>query len=778
MPVFAVPPELEDLRSSVRRFLRDRSPETEVRRLMDTEAGYDPGTWKQLATQLGLTGLIVPEEFGGAGAGRTELGVVFEETGRALLCAPFFSTVALATHLLLASGDRRAQGRYLPGIAGGDTVATVAIAAADPARRPPGGNVTAVAGGAGWELTGVEPFVVDGHVADLLLVPARTRSGISLFAVRHDAAGLSRSLLTTVDRTRKQARVGFAATPAELVGTDGAAAPAIEEMLDRSAIALASEQAGGAAAALEAAVDHARTRIQFGRPIGGFQAVKHMLADLLLESESATSAARYVAGAADAGRAEVPALVSLARAYCSDAYVRIAADAVQLHGGIGFTWDHPAHLYLRRARTSAQLLGDPAHHREQYLRRAGDRPEPDGTDTAPTDPADAPEPAGTAALRREVRQWLRAEWDPARPRREFVTAAVDAGWAAPRWPAEWFGRGLSDELGHVVEAEFRRVGAPGSGQDRHNLYAATVLSFGADELRRGLVGPILRGDVAVCLLYSEPGAGSDLAAVRTRADRDGDGWIVDGQKVWTSGAGTADYGLLVARTDWDVPKHQGITFFVLDMRQDGVEVRPIHQITGESHFNEVFLSGARVPDTHRLGEPGQGWDVLQTALAYERSVMGDRARSGRADRAPGDVGDVLVALARETGRLDDPVVRQDLARVAALRRINAWNNQRAKAELVRGSSSSVMSLGKLAMSRLLHESARVRTALAGARSMFEGAAEPVGDEANFLALNAYFTSIGGGTDQIQRNIIAERILGLPKEIEVDRTLPFREVRHG
>jgi alkylation response protein AidB-like acyl-CoA dehydrogenase len=381
------------------------------------------------------------------------------------------------------------------------------------------------------------------------------------------------------------------------------------------------------------------------------------------------------------------------------------------------------------------------------------------------------------ALRREVAGWLATEWDPARPRKEFRAAVVAAGWAAPRWAPEWFGRGLSDELGYVVEEEFRRVGAPGSGQDRHNLFAATVLSFGADDLKHRLIGPMLRDEVQMCLLYSEPGAGSDLAAVRTRADRDGDEWVVTGQKVWTSGAKTADYGMLVARTNWDVPKHKGISFFVLPMKQDGVEVRPLHQITGESHFNEVFLTEARVPDANRLGELDRGWGVLQTALAYERSVMGDRARTGRADKPDAD-GDVLVALARETGRFADPVLRQDLARVAALRRVNAWNNLRAKAELEQGSSSPVMSLGKLAMSRLLHEEARVRTAIAGARSMVEGPGEPVGDEATFLALNAYFTSIGGGTDQIQRNIIAERILGLPKEIEVDRDLPFREVRRG
>jgi alkylation response protein AidB-like acyl-CoA dehydrogenase len=371
MPVFAVPPELGDLRAAVRRFVTERSPEPEVRRLMDTELGHDPDVWKRMAAQLGLQGLVVPEEFGGSGAGRVELGVVFEELGRGLVCAPYFATVALATTLLLAVDDRTARQRHLPGIADGSTVATVAIAAAEPDRTPPGSGVTAVRTGDGWRLSGSEPHVVDGHAADLLLVPARTAAGVSLFAVTRGAPGLSTTPLTTFDRTRKQARVALADTPGELVGADGAALPAIERTLDLAAVALAAEQAGGAAAALERTVEYAKTRIQFGRPIGGFQAVKHMLADLLLESESAVSAARAAAEAADAGDPELPALASLARAYCSDAFVRIAADAIQLHGGIGFTWEQAAHLYLRRARTTAQLLGDPAFHREQYLRRTG-----------------------------------------------------------------------------------------------------------------------------------------------------------------------------------------------------------------------------------------------------------------------------------------------------------------------------------------------------------------------------------------------------------------------
>lgn len=381
-------------------------------------------------------------------------------------------------------------------------------------------------------------------------------------------------------------------------------------------------------------------------------------------------------------------------------------------------------------------------------------------------------------LRTEVTAWLAAYWTPDARTSDWVVKVVDAGWAAPRWPKAWHGRGLDDRQARIVEHEFARVRAPGSGQDRSNLWANTLLAHGTQALKTRLIAPILRGEVGMCLLYSEPGAGSDLAAIRTRATRDGDRYIINGQKVWTSSAATADYGMLIARTDWDVPKHQGISFFFLPMKQPGIEVRPLRQITNESHFNEVFITDAVVPAENLLGEPGEGWRVLQTALAYERSVMGEMARGPRSGIAESRGEEPLIALAREAGVLNDLILRQDIARAVAYKRLNALNTSRAKADLAQGSSSPIMSLGKLAMSRILHEEARVRTAILGARSLFEGPDHPRAEDANFLTLNAYFTSIGGGTDQIQRNIVGERVLGLPKEPEIDRDIPFREVRGG
>jgi alkylation response protein AidB-like acyl-CoA dehydrogenase len=397
------------------------------------------------------------------------------------------------------------------------------------------------------------------------------------------------------------------------------------------------------------------------------------------------------------------------------------------------------------------------------------------------------------ALREEVRAWLTDNWKglpKSRPgpggagwsvspeQKAWLKAVVEARWAAPRWPTEWYGRGLSDAQARIVEREFAKVGAPGAGQDRTNLWANTLLAKGTPTLKAKLIGPLLCSDVGMCLLYSEPGAGSDLAGIRTRADRQGDNFIVNGQKVWTSGAATADFGMLIARTDWDVPKHMGVSFIFLPMKQPGIEVRPLRQITDESHFNEVFITDAVAPIENLLGELNTGWSVLQTALAYERSVMGEGARGPRSGVAEAKGEEPLIALAREAGVLGDPVLRQDIAKVIAYKRLNALNTARAKADLAQGTSSPVMSLGKLAMSRILHEEARVRTAILGAGSLLEGPEHPHAEDANFLTLNAYFTSIGGGTDQIQRNIIGERVLGLPKEPEVDRDIPFRQVRGG
>lgn len=391
------------------------------------------------------------------------------------------------------------------------------------------------------------------------------------------------------------------------------------------------------------------------------------------------------------------------------------------------------------------------------------------------------------ALRQEVADWLATNWTGDRSD-AFLEKVVDDKWAAPSWPVEWYGRGLTPEQGQVIASEFARAGAPGSGQDITNLWANTVLAFGSDELRQEHLRDLMLGRTNMCLLYSEPGAGSDLASVQTRADRDGDEWVVTGQKVWTSGGRNADYAFLIARTDWDVPKHRGLSFFFLPMKQPGVEVRALRQATGDSRFNEVFLTEARVSADNMLGDLGKGWATLQTALAYERAVMGESARRRKDsksddavrsadDEASAPLPDLsLIDLARDMDRIGEPAMRQQLMALRSLVLVNKWNGQRAKAELEQGTSSSIVSLGKLAMSRILHTAGSLQAEILGAEAMLAGQASPRAADATYSMLNAFFTSIGGGTDQIQRNIIGERVLGLPKEPEVDKGLPFSQVR--
>ncbi len=368
---FGFSEEQEELRKAVRRFLDDKSPSTEVRRLMETTEGYDPAVWSQMANQLGLQALAIPEAYGGAGFGYVELVVVLEEMGRTLLCAPYFSTVALAANALLSSGDEAAKAEYLPGIANGETIATLAFTEESGRWELDGITMEAKPAGDGWVLDGTKSYVLDGHTANLILVAARTANGLSLFAVAGDADGLTRTPLSTMDQTRKQAKLTFAATPARLVGEDGAAGPVLSKTLDLAAVALAAEQVGGAQRVLDMSVEYAKNRIQFGRPIGSFQAIKHKCADMLLEVESAKSAAYYAGWAAAEDNDELPVTACLAKAYCSEAYFHAAAENIQIHGGIGFTWEHDAHLYFKRAKSSELILGDPSYHRELLAQRIG-----------------------------------------------------------------------------------------------------------------------------------------------------------------------------------------------------------------------------------------------------------------------------------------------------------------------------------------------------------------------------------------------------------------------
>ena len=367
--------EQRELRESVRRFLAERAPLTRVRELMETTGGTDPDVWRQASAQLSLPGIAVPEEYGGAGFSFAEQAIVLEELGAALFTGPYLASAVLAATALLAGDDTEAKKDLLPGIAAGETVATLAFTedggSWDPASIRLAATQKAQQTQNGWRLDGHKSFVLDGHTADLILAVATTGTGLSLFAVNATADGLTRRPLPTLDQTRKLARLAFSDVKARLVGEQGAARSVLDRTLDVAALALAAEQLGGAQRALDMAVAYAKVRRQFGRPVGSFQAIKHRCADLLLEVESLRSAVGYAAAAVAAGSTEVPVLAPLLKAYASEVYSHVAGENIQIHGGIGFTWEHDAHLYLKRAKASELFLGDASYHRERLMSRIG-----------------------------------------------------------------------------------------------------------------------------------------------------------------------------------------------------------------------------------------------------------------------------------------------------------------------------------------------------------------------------------------------------------------------
>ena len=363
--------EHEELRRTVRRFMESTSDEATVRRLMRTDEGYDAGVWKQMAEQLGLQGLIVPAEHGGAGLGFVELAIVLEEMGRVVCCAPFLSTAVLAPMTLRLAADDATQAALLPGIASGSSVVSVAVAEADGQWAPAAVATRAEQKGGAWVLNGTKGYVLDGHTADVILVAARAGDTVSLFQVAGDAPGLTRTALPTLDLTRKLARLELSNTPAKRIAA-GDVTAALDRVLLFAATAVAAEQAGGAQRCLEMSTEYAKTRIQFGRPIGSFQAIKHRCADMLVEAEFAKSAAYHAAfTAADGADEELAPAAHMAKSYCSEAYLHAAAETIQIHGGMGFTWEHPAHLYFKRAKSSAVLFGDAVRHRERLAEALG-----------------------------------------------------------------------------------------------------------------------------------------------------------------------------------------------------------------------------------------------------------------------------------------------------------------------------------------------------------------------------------------------------------------------
>ncbi|MEY9847350.1 alkylation response protein AidB-like acyl-CoA dehydrogenase [Streptacidiphilus sp. BW17] len=715
--------EHRELRASVRRRL-ERDVSGEVVRGALAEGPGAVGTvrplwWKGLAEQ-GMLGLHLAESVGGGGGGLLDLAVVVEETGRAVLPGAYLPTV-LASALLAPSGDAR-----LASLAEGGL--TAAVVRGGPLRVADG------------RISGTATPVLGAAEADLLLV----RAGGGWYTV--DADEVRITPLTALDLTRGLARVDFegaAAEPVAVVDDDSGAAASDVVAPDAVAsdavapVLFAAEACGLARWALETAVEHAKVREQFGRPIGQFQAVKHLCAGLLVRAEKAAAATWAAA------REPSPLTAAVALALAVDAACANAEDCIQILGGIGFTWEHDAHLRLRRALTLRQLQGG-----ESALWRAV-------TEAEAAQPGEwRPElelPAEAEEFRAEARAAAAsvAGLEPAEQRRRLAPG----GWAAAHLPQP-YGLGASPLRQLVVEQELRAADVRLPDLTIGNWIVPSLVAHGTEAQRERLLMPTLRGDITWCQLFSEPEAGSDLASLRTRAVRQEDGsWRVDGQKVWTSSARTADYGILLARTSPEKPKHKGLTYFVVDLRRtQGIEIRPLRELTGDAVFNEIFLDDVRLPADAVVGAVDEGWKVARHTLGNERVHMADSSPTGPAVRR--------LLHAHGGDLVADPVA---LGRIAADEHVLTCIDLRTALTALDGLDPGAGgSVRKLVSAPHAQRVAACALELCGASgAVYEG----LGREAGHAVLMARCLTIAGGTTQVQLNVVAERILGLPRDPE-------------
>ena len=406
-----------------------------------------------------------------------------------------------------------------------------------------------------------------------------------------------------------------------------------------------------------------------------------------------------------------------------------------------------------------------------------------------------------ADVRAEVSAWLKENWDPNLGLVEWREKLIDSGWGAPTWPVEWYGKGYSDMLGRAIDEEFDKIGAVTVARTGiRNLAAATILVHGSELHKKKFLRRILTGEDTWCQLFSEPGSGSDLAGATSRADKKGNKWIVNGQKVWTTSAHHAQYGLLLARTDWDVAKHKGLSYFILNIEQDGVEVVPLKQMNGHASFNQVFFTDAEIEPEFQVGELGEGWAIATTTLMHERrGADGLRRWQEASDRKgrcyeeeaeeiayqlepykwyPQRAGrvDLVIERAKETGKNTDPAVRQEIAKLMIMAKSAEWTARRARAAQEQGQAQGPGgSIGKLTSSNVAKQAAHVHTMITGANAMLTGEDSPMDGTIAEILVSFPATSIAGGTDEIQRNIISERVLKMPKETRMDADMPFRDV---
>jgi alkylation response protein AidB-like acyl-CoA dehydrogenase len=744
--------EHEELRLSLRGWCESRCPPGVVREALDAPHDSLPPFWGDLAAH-GTLGIHVPEELGGQGAGLVELAVVAEELGRAAAPGPW-ATNAVVAAVLAEQGTPSKE--FLPSIVEGTTPASLVYPVASP-----DGSATAPASLVGTHRTdgtllvgGTLDPIVNGTVVSLVLAPVEVEgSTLWVLLERSDAASVEE--VPSFDPVRPSTAWTL---------EDGAIPPAriltgatTERIRDLALLVASAEAVGGARWCLDAAAEHARNRQQFGRPIGQFQGVKHRLADMLVRVEQSVAATWDAAtstaeasgkGADDDSSAQAHLSVQLAACLALDGYVTAANGAIQVLGGMGFTWEHDVHLHLRRSTTLRQLVGGTAPLRAEAARLAL-------SGTRRRLSVDLPVEA--QELRRRLSPVVRAiaaMEDPAEQRR----ALAEEGLLAPHWPAPW-GRDAGPVEQLVIdeacnEAKLRRP----------NLAVAawalpTIIAHGSGEQRERWVMPTLRGEVIWCQLFSEPGAGSDLAALATRATKVEGGWTLEGQKVWTSVAQRAHMGICLARTDPDAPKHRGITYFLVDMRSPGITVRPLREITGAALFNEVFFDGCFVPDECVVGEVNGGWPLARTTLANERvSLSSDSAFGGTLEE--------VLALVTSRRELGDPVTLDRLgtlmAEAQSLAQLGLRATIRSVSRLEPGPEASVRKLAGAEFDQRVHEFGLDLLGPEGVRS--DGAAASWAHG----VLQSKCLTIAGGTSEVQRNVIGERLLGLPRDPEPGR----------
>ena len=703
------------LAGTVRDFLARHGAVTAARELLEAAEEPLPSFWSELAG-LGWLGLHLPERFGGSGYGIPEVLVVVEQLGREVCPGPAVPTM-IAGAVIDAAAPDELKARYLPGLADGSTTAGVGLV----------GHLQVADGRA----SGTVGAVLGGGMARLLLVP----SGDDALLIEADASGVTLETPKNLDPTRRSARLTLADTPVGVI-TGGRRA-----LVDLARLILAAEATGVAHKCTESASEYAKLRVQFGRPIGTYQAVKHHCANMLVEAESATAATWDAGRAAAAGGDTASLGAAMAASLAAHAAVFDANLNIQVHGGIGYTWEHDAHLYLRRATAIASLIGgDDAPAEVAALTRAGVRRR-----------SDMELPPEAEEFRREVAAFAESlkGLDSTSRRR----AMLEAGYAMPHWPRPW-GRdaGAVEQL--VIEQEFARAGIHRPAYGITGWVILTLIQHATEDQIARWVRPALDQEVIWCQLFSEPDAGSDAAGIKTRGRRVEGGWVVNGQKVWTSGAHLAGHGLATVRTDPDAPKHKGITMMVIDMHAEGVSVRPLRQVTGDSEFNEVFFNDVFIPDDDVVGPVDGGWAVARATLGNESVSIGG---GGGGMALPVDL--LFEPLEAHPDRLPGGTARvgRHIARTEAIGILNLRSAYRAVSG---GEPGPEGNMTKLLLSELGHEAAAILQALAGPDAAYlEGA----GALAGMQVLRHRALSIAGGTSEIKRNQIGERLLGLPRD---------------